>query len=242
MPTEKVHFTGPTFFGSRTGIGLIAYERTRQVIVEGFTPSKDQQYRKHELLKAALCYVAGSCLPLSSMKWIMKWWPFGMEWWKPTHDTKRNLAKAGALIAAHLDVLLTTEPAGAPMPTALPSKECPVHLPKLAMDICEQNLHIVVGRAVGAHGEAMVLFEKAQDQLDRARNITQQAYELMVFLKSCGSVEATVQFEKMRHQISHLCCEGVKQVGVKEPMPADPKQKRKPYNEETEEDPNLPVL
>lgn len=33
-------------------------------------------------------------------------WPFSQEWWKPTPDDRiRELAKAGALIAAEIDRL-----------------------------------------------------------------------------------------------------------------------------------------
>jgi len=235
---ERIFKLGPSPAPfNRTGIGIIAYERNRQILVEGFTPEKDRVgYQKNELLKAALCYVACSCLPLASMKQLMKWWPWDKSWWKPSFDVTRNLAKAGALIAAHLDMVLATTAQGSPLPSALPSKEVPVHLPRLAMDICEQNLHIVVGRAVEAHAEAMIAFEKAQNNLERARTMTKDAYELMVFLKSCGSPEAALQFDKLRHQLSHLTCDGVPKVGVSDPLPHNPKPKQKGPNYEEETD------
>ncbi len=37
-------------------------------------------------------------------------WPWDEEWWKPDNDAVRNLAKAGALIAAEIDRLQRLQP------------------------------------------------------------------------------------------------------------------------------------
>ncbi|MGH3703011.1 MAG: hypothetical protein ACRDT9_00140 [Agromyces sp.] len=40
----------------------------------------------------------------------LRWgWPWADEFWKPTGDPVRDLTKAGALIAAALDSLITTK-------------------------------------------------------------------------------------------------------------------------------------
>lgn len=87
-----------------TGAKLISAERKRQYKEEGFLQSKDQVYKKQELIAAAGCYLSAeddkSPLPLK--------WPWAAKWWKP-RSRIRNLVKAGALIAAEIDRLLYLE-------------------------------------------------------------------------------------------------------------------------------------
>jgi hypothetical protein len=79
------------------GIGLIAQERTRQISKEGWTPGHDDEHDEGQLAKAAACYALGR----------NHYWPWDMQWWKPTpNDRIRELAKAGALIAAEIDRLI----------------------------------------------------------------------------------------------------------------------------------------
>ena len=96
-----------------TGIVQIAAERQRQMDTEGWTAVHDDTHVGSELTSAACCYAAlarrqadGTItgdvdeLPPASG------WPWDAEWWKPSNDPKRNLEKAGALIAAEIDRLL----------------------------------------------------------------------------------------------------------------------------------------
>lgn len=75
------------------GVAAIAEERDRQIRIEGFGPDRDDAYENGELAAAAACYATGSD----------EGWPWPKEWWKPSTDPRRNLEKAGALIAAEID-------------------------------------------------------------------------------------------------------------------------------------------
>lgn len=89
------------------GVDLIAAERQRQIDVEGWTPAHDSSHQEHEMLVAAVCYLAvpGSpWKPLSSSP-TPALWPWDTAWWKPSDDPIRNLVKAGALVAAEIDRL-----------------------------------------------------------------------------------------------------------------------------------------
>lgn len=83
------------------GVRIIEYERNRQINEEGWTDNHDNEYKKGELALAAMCYAA----PDKST--VLRSWPWDSSWWKPTPDDRiRELAKAGALIAAEIDRLL----------------------------------------------------------------------------------------------------------------------------------------
>lgn len=78
------------------GVTLIAAERARQVSKEGWDSGHDDEHDDGSIAKAAACYALGSNLH----------WPWSFEWWKPTpNDRRRELVKAGALIAAEIDRL-----------------------------------------------------------------------------------------------------------------------------------------
>lgn len=99
------------------GVELIAAERQRQITVEGWTAEHDAEYTPGELAKAAACYAAGvpvyweerlftggdTRLPHVYMRNL---WPWRPGWYKPK-DRLRDLARAGALIAAEIDRLLS---------------------------------------------------------------------------------------------------------------------------------------
>lgn len=78
---------------------LIEAERQRQVDVEGWTPTHDDQHGFKTLEQAALCYrdAAGpeSVRPST--------WPWDADWWKPK-SRQRNLERAGALYLAASEV------------------------------------------------------------------------------------------------------------------------------------------
>jgi hypothetical protein len=92
-----------------TGTELIAAERRRQIEVEGWTPEHDAQRRDEDLARAAVCY-ARPPIDRPLMAGLLRLppdWPWAITEWKPTPDDRiRELAKAGALIAAEIDRLI----------------------------------------------------------------------------------------------------------------------------------------
>lgn len=97
---------------------MIAAERSRQVLCEGFTPEHDDTHNGGQLSWAASAYASvGSAVirgataeefPLDMMLCEGDWpgcegWD---SWWKPSDDPIKNLVKAGALLAAEIDRLL----------------------------------------------------------------------------------------------------------------------------------------
>ena len=83
-----------------TGVGLIAAERKRHVDEEGWTPEHDDEHSGGSMVEAAVCYALYGEGELAHV--VPKEWPWDEKWWKPS-TYKRNLVKAGALIAAELD-------------------------------------------------------------------------------------------------------------------------------------------
>lgn len=79
------------------GVREIAAERQRQIEAEGWTPEHDDAHLDHSLARAAACYALGS-----KLNWPASW---DDRWWKPSENRRRNLVKAGALIAAEIDRL-----------------------------------------------------------------------------------------------------------------------------------------
>lgn len=94
-----------------SGAELIAAERRRQVVAEGWTPEHDDAHTTGDLVAAAVAYAVHDQDP----HWVQRplWghnpppmmWPWNRSWWKPSDDPVRNLVKAGALIAAEIDRL-----------------------------------------------------------------------------------------------------------------------------------------
>jgi len=115
---------------SQLGADLIAAERRRQVEEEGWTPEHDDGHDRGEMIAAARCYAHAA--EVAERHDLAEWfgrdsqgrvkvpasingrWPWGPDAWKPSPDPLRNLAMAGALIAAEIDRLLRT----AQVPTA----------------------------------------------------------------------------------------------------------------------------
>jgi len=89
----------------KTGIEIITEERAAHFTREGWTPFHDDQHIGGELARAAACYA----MPDDTRRWyngkiIATLWPWFGCWWKPTPDNRiKELAKAGALIAAEID-------------------------------------------------------------------------------------------------------------------------------------------
>lgn len=87
--------------GRSTGVELVAIERARQISHEGYSLEHDQKHGAAQLAQAAQAYLTGS----------PKTWPWEPDSFKPSTDISRNLVRAGALVAAAIDVL-TTAPTG----------------------------------------------------------------------------------------------------------------------------------
>ena len=97
-----------------TGAEMIAAERERQIEVEGWSSEHDDLHTVGQLSEAGACYatVASAMVRGASadefsadMMIAEDEWPWEEDWWKPSEDPIRNLAKAGALIAAEIDRL-----------------------------------------------------------------------------------------------------------------------------------------
>lgn len=98
-----------------TGIELIAAERRRQIEKEGWSKEHDESHYMGELASAAVCYAMTEeqrkqlwrlSTTANEVPSVPPLWPFAAFWWKPSpQDRKRELVKAGALIAAEIDRL-----------------------------------------------------------------------------------------------------------------------------------------
>lgn len=87
-----------------TGVERIAAERDRQVDVKGRTPEHDDEHRWGQLTQAASCYLWAATQINASHAEAPSNWPWDLTCsWRPSDDPKRNLEKAGALIAAEID-------------------------------------------------------------------------------------------------------------------------------------------
>lgn len=103
----------------KTGIELITEERKRQIEVEGWTAEHDTQHTNEELAIAASCYAIPGDERIYDGE-VPENWPWEEKWWKPAdcefssdenyHSERiKELAKAGALIAAEIDRLQSFE-------------------------------------------------------------------------------------------------------------------------------------
>lgn len=91
----------------KTGIEIIAEERQRQISIKGYNTAHDDEHAVGELAAAAMCY----CMP-PIWRPAGNFAPIGWPWiggdndgFKPCDDRVKELAKAGALIAAEIDRL-----------------------------------------------------------------------------------------------------------------------------------------
>lgn len=84
-------------------------ERMRQITLEEFSREHDDGYTKGELAAAAEAYAGIAATAIlegktATTQYLTSQWPFARKWWKPT-DPRRDLVKAGALIAAEIERL-----------------------------------------------------------------------------------------------------------------------------------------
>lgn len=93
-----------TSVNATTGAYMIAVERERQIKDEGYNEEHDQAHAPMTLAMAAVSYIL--CNDVKKRK-IAKttYWPWEDKYYKP-RDMKRNLIRAGALVAAAIDRLL----------------------------------------------------------------------------------------------------------------------------------------
>ena len=109
-----------------TGIELIAAERERQITELGYTAEHDAEHDDEDLAFAAACYAAPVPIFLMKLeeggdpdraagevKWVEPWpidWERDRRTYPLAKDLRlRQLAKAGALVAAEMDKLLAQE-------------------------------------------------------------------------------------------------------------------------------------
>jgi hypothetical protein len=90
----------------RGGAGQIAIERARQKSVEGYDQVHDIMHPTDEFCRAAIAYAVYDVAVIPSTDAHKGWWPekWDADMFKPK-DRKRNLVRAGALIAAAIDRL-----------------------------------------------------------------------------------------------------------------------------------------
>lgn len=103
----------------KDGATLIAEERRRQVETEGWSAEHDDEHGADDMARAAACYATpdyrrsmesrvqpGSTRSPEFYVSVPRMWPWFADDWKPSPDDRvRELAKAGALIAAEIDRL-----------------------------------------------------------------------------------------------------------------------------------------
>ena len=104
-----------------SGLALIADERERQIMVEGYTPDHDDKHDRGELAVSAARYALhdvqiseAADVDLVDLISDLDEFP-GSCWFKPA-DPIRNLVKAGALIAAEIDRRLRRDGIPPPAP------------------------------------------------------------------------------------------------------------------------------
>lgn len=98
-----------------TGVELIAIERKRQIAELGFDYTNDAFYANEELARAGAWYslptfdrIKFESLQIKNQdkKSVVNIWPWDRHYYKPSpEDRIKELAKAGALIAAQIDYL-----------------------------------------------------------------------------------------------------------------------------------------
>ncbi len=113
---DKQRFVIESMYDGRPrsrGVFIIDAERRRQIAQEGWSPEHDSGHTEGELAMAGACYALTEDIRRlrsypagKDCKPVPDYWPFSPDWWKPTPENRiRELAKAGALIAAEIDRL-----------------------------------------------------------------------------------------------------------------------------------------
>lgn len=114
-----------TLLGLQPGIAAFMLERLRQQSAEGYDAAHDDGHKNGEMAKSALCYTWVAAMLMNRVPFdeaserARNDFPWDIScWWKPSKDIKRNIEKAGALLAAEYDRLCRAEqqPPTAPVP------------------------------------------------------------------------------------------------------------------------------
>ncbi|MGJ8514747.1 hypothetical protein [Carnimonas bestiolae] len=90
------------------GIEAIAAERRRQIEVHGYDAEHDAKSDSFAIYEASMSYMFAAWALLTGKGCAVDAppsWPWDEHHWKPSEDPRRNLEKAGALIAAAIDRL-----------------------------------------------------------------------------------------------------------------------------------------
>jgi hypothetical protein len=84
----------------------VSRERRRQIEVEGWGESHDDNHNAGELVAAACTYALEATLdgPKARGVWFHRLWPWDLKWWKPK-DKRRDLVRAAALLVAEIERL-----------------------------------------------------------------------------------------------------------------------------------------
>lgn len=96
----------PVFIEATTGIALMASERNRQRTEEGHTAESDAAKPPGWLPWKAWCYVDAGAAGTWDRDRPPTAWPDDAAEWRPGPTPIRNLVKAGALLAAEIDLRL----------------------------------------------------------------------------------------------------------------------------------------
>lgn len=96
-----------------SGADDIAAERQRQIDAEGWTPEHDDEHWMGEMIDAAIWYADNAAGGDLAADGALPSWPWAAGDWKPS-DPRRNLVRAGALIAAEIDRLDRAAPPASP--------------------------------------------------------------------------------------------------------------------------------
>lgn len=90
----------------RGSVGQIAIERARQKSAESYDHTHDIMHPTDEFCRAAIAYAVHDVSVIPTKGSVEGWWPekWDADMFKPK-DRKRNLVRAGALIAAAIDRL-----------------------------------------------------------------------------------------------------------------------------------------
>lgn len=92
----------------KKGADLIREERRRQIEVEGYDAMHDRHHTPQVLCRAAVGYALHEDPSKLVAEAAGNLWPWNKEFYKPK-DHLRNLVRAGALIAAAIDLLQKEE-------------------------------------------------------------------------------------------------------------------------------------
>lgn len=103
--------TAPFTDYQQIAIDMIEQERRRQILEEGYLPTRDDNYKKDELAIAASCYLYAPLYPfnVASGQKPPNQWPLAPSAWKPVTGRIRQLVKAGGLVIADLERELRKE-------------------------------------------------------------------------------------------------------------------------------------